>query len=536
MVCNMKNFKYVSLFKTFTVLVSVFFILGFLWMVRDPIARPFYIDELVYCGQYLYALLLTNCQFLSGEWFWSVDSKQPLLFWIYELAYEIFPESVSDGPQFLIVMPRILSACFIFLTPLLGYFLVRTKNKHIIHLLGTYLIFLSSPFLLIHAQLAIVEPLLVFNFMLAILSLHLYVTKDSLTNLALLCFANFLLIMTKSNGLIVICGMAMVSTLFSFFFNRENRAYRKAANIQIIFLIAGYLFITLSPSINKEAGILFSASGLNLNRFYFQLQTQVALAAYYLSYISIFIFIVGAGILLLNRKRSFASNEFSPLMNKDYIFIICVLLATSLISIVLCSVGLKGDIPRYYIFSFLPLLVVSSILFSYLIESFNEILKSKWIRLSFLTCFICLMFFDVFSISPIFYGHKGNSPRIPAADKRQYFDVFSWETFRGIEDYILRNNAEIYAPIPPYMETPIITVMIGVREAQKRLKVLPGSIEGVNKISCDPRYDTSLILAGSSFFQKDKHLKLTGLTKIREYQPGISKDGFAITLYKKKCE
>jgi hypothetical protein len=338
----MKNFKYISFFKIFIAAESVFFILGFLWMVHDPIGRPFYIDELVYCGQYFYSLLLTNCQFLFGEWFWSVDSKQPLLFWVYELFYEIFPESVSDGPRFLIVMPRILSAYFIFLTPLYCYFLLKTKNNRMVCLLGTYFIFLSSPFLLIHAQLAIVEPLSVFNFMLAILSLHLYITKDSLTNLAFLCFANFLLIMTKSNGLIPIAGMAIVCVMFSVFYRKETRVYLRAANIQIIFLTAGYLFITLSPSINKEAGTLFSVSGLNLYRFYFQLQTQFALAAYYLSYISIFILMVGTGIFLLNRKRSITGNKFSPLTNRNNIFIICALLATSMISIVLCSVGLRA--------------------------------------------------------------------------------------------------------------------------------------------------------------------------------------------------
>lgn len=494
---------------------------GYAYMLHDPLARPFYIDEMIYSGQWLYHLVTYRPGF-----YWTIEAKQPLYFWICQTVFKFFPQSLSESPRFLLTLTRVLSAVCCTLVPLLVGLIVRPSGRRWTHWAVVVAMFLLSPFFLIHAQLGIVEPLLMAVFLWVLWATCVYLRNDSLGNLVLLSAADCAFVLIKTNALIPLLGIALTCAGYALL-SQEGRPYRAAASVHAFFLTAGFLFSKAMPGVMSEAERVFQLSGLSLDRLSAQLHMHRELLAYYLPYSALLLL-----ALLFFKSGLFTGTGKEAAGRGGFPLVACLAIAE--VSFFVCSAGLKDNAPRYYLFSFLPLLIAASSVLCSILDRFEEVFHSRTVKASFLLGMAVLLGADVSSSMQIFHDNSGGNPRIHRVDKRQYYDIFAVESLRGLEDEIIAHNAEIYAFDPPYMEAMMIRSLLGVRESQKRLKPLPPTVEQINSIPCNPGFGATLLLTGNWYFTEEMRGSFKDVVRVRDYRAN-SPAGVNFTLYRKKC-
>ena len=524
------------------------FLICFVKMIANPFSRNFYIDEMVYIGDWFYYLVTQKFHF-----YWSVSSKQPLFFWIIHFVYLIFPQSIRNSPGFMLITERYLSGIYILLALICNYKLLRLqKNRSsnpskFLAMAAATLPFLSSPFILVHAQLGIVEPLLIFLFSAMTYSLYRSISKPTHLSLCFLFLASIALVFTKTSGFIPVVSALMISLCFFILSAKQPQLrsrFARIAQVELIVGFLGFLLVRLNPEVKKEGIHIFALSGRSFERIGNQLQTHLSLIPYYRPLLcllglllSVFL-LIKFGITKESRKR--ALNWFSK--NLELTFIALFLIVTSMTSIGAITIGLEPTIiPRYYLFSFLPWILLSCLFLGWITQwlaQYQRIRSSKQhqqLALGVISLSVILFLFsDLKALMPIYQGSEGNSLRINSNDKRQYYDIFAIKTLHGIEDLITLNNAEVYTLYPPYMEGMILRVLLGFKDAKNRLKPLPMDVSGINKISCNPAYKATYFLFGSWAIPVEKQKLLKDVTQISSYSANRP-EGVNMILYQKNC-
>ena len=526
----------------FIILVSIIWIALYGYLVSQLENRLVYIDELVYFGQWWFDLKAAQMSWINGTIYWEVGSKQPLFFWWFDLLYTILPQKIAEGPYFLRLLPRHLSALYVFSVPFFCFFTWHKKDHKILSLALAFCLVLACPFLVVHAQLSIVEPLLLFLYFAALLRLHRLLSHPSLFNglwYGLLCIA---LLMTKTSALVPMAGGLLAFALLWAFSQERKRLHALLALFHAAMIGFAKAYIAMHPEIQKEQSRFAHFDGLSLalaNNFKNQLIEHLVLLPYYLSYLAIF-FLLAAPLFYwkLNKKAQTASGTElgAPFVDRSFIL---VLVCTSAVSYGVISLLMPyGGAPRYYLFGFLPLLLLAYRLALYLLELSMQLPEQRRLKLIW-ALVVGVTLADLYSVQGIFTDPTGQNSRIDPQDRKQYYTIWAFPSGNALASRMLQNNAVVYGLGAPYMgDIPKVRMALGIKEGFARTTFLPPTKAEINRLSCNPKFEETLVMIEPAYWDTQPgeinydSLELLYSDKQLEPLPSMT---WPVYVYKKRC-
>lgn len=454
-------------------------VLGTVLIFSFSISRALTIDEIVYLGQYLPPLLGPS----SDPWPWTVDAKQPLFFWILKFTYSILPRSLQENAQILLHLGRGLSAFYFAVAGVLVSTAFRST------LAGVF--FLASPFVIVHAQIATVESLLIAEFALLVWGWVRWCSRRDWVSVAAFGVGALALSLTKTNGVACLLGFAPFVAIEVI---RIPSEFKLRAFVMVTTLAGGVSFLLFSlasgKNVQKEAEGLFQLSRFTAGRILDLPAQLLSMHAYFIPSLA---WMIGGFWLKCSKGGAFF-RRLGPL----------ILVSGMSLGMI---IGLTKDYPRYYLFFWLPLILI----FAEVVSSVQGIQLPVLRRLVGLAlAFAFLNFGQAFDL--LRQPAKIDS-RIPQIDRIQYFDLYASKLLPPrVLSLLESGRVEVYGFPPPYGAEPYLSIQIGMRRTREIFRHLPaGDHHGPEKVKCEVGQDRYLLVDHWFFSDED-------LSRVRDYQ------------------